>query len=140
MSFETISKLIPDPDNPNGAPHSKSYDDPVIDSGDSLRCPMHRSHEGHKSNQEKKQQQLENPSTIISQEWLDEVKDSNEITKMPTHVKRISRQVMGSFSKICYDPSLGMNIVPHFHVQGSSKNHLLQSQKRLRLPNGQVLD
>lgn len=47
---------------------------------------------------------------------------------------------MGIFSEICYDPSLGINIIPHFHVQGSSKNHLFQSQKHLRLPNGQVLD
>lgn len=59
---------------------------------------------------------------------------------MPTHVRRISCQVMGIYSEICYDPSLGMNIIPHSHVQSSSKNHLLQSQKRLRLPNGQVLD
>jgi hypothetical protein len=33
---------------------------------------------------------LENPSTIISQEWLDKAKDSNEITNLPTHVRRIS--------------------------------------------------
>jgi hypothetical protein len=83
---------------------------------------------------------LENPSTVVSQEWLDEAKDSNEITKMPTHVKRISWQVMGTFSKICYNHSLGINIIPHFHVQGSSKNLLLQSQKCPRLPNGQVLN
>jgi hypothetical protein len=83
---------------------------------------------------------LENPSTVVSQEWLDDAKDSSEITKMPTHVKIISCQVMGIFSKIFYDPSLGINIILHFHVQGSSKNHLLQSQKCLRLLNGQVLD
>ena len=140
MSFEPISKLIPNPDNPNGAASSKSYDDLIIDYGDSLRHPRHESHEGHKSNQGKKQQQLENLSTVVSQEWLDEAKESNEITKMPIHVKRISCQVMGIFSKVCYDPSLGINNIPNFHSQGSSKNHLLQSQKHLRLPKGQVLD
>jgi len=50
MSFQPISKLIPNPDNPKGAPSSKSYDDPVIDYGDSIRHPGHESHEGHKSN------------------------------------------------------------------------------------------
>jgi len=34
MSIELVSKLIPDPDNPNGAPLCKSYDDPVIIFGD----------------------------------------------------------------------------------------------------------
>ena len=67
---------------------------------------------------------MENPSTFVSQEWLDEAKDSNEITKMPTQVIRVSCQVMGIFSEICYDPSLGINIILHFHVQGSSRNHL----------------
>ena len=47
---------------------------------------------------------------------------------------------MGIFSKISHDPSLRINTIPHSHVQSSSKNHLLQSQKHLRLPNGQVLD
>ena len=56
VSFEPISKLILDPNTPNGALPSKSYDDPVIDSGDSLRHPRHGSHEDHKSNQGEKQQ------------------------------------------------------------------------------------
>jgi hypothetical protein len=47
ISFEPISKLILDPDNPNYALPSKSYDDPVIDYGDSLRHPRHGCHEGH---------------------------------------------------------------------------------------------
>ena len=46
---------------------------------------------------------------------------------------------MGNYGEICYDPSLRINIIPHFHVQNSSKDHLIQSQKRLRLPNGQIL-
>ena len=56
MSFEPISKLIPDPSNPNGAPPSKSYDDPILDCGYSFRHPKHESHEGHKSNQGEEQQ------------------------------------------------------------------------------------
>ena len=80
MSFQPISKLIPNPDNPNGAPSSKSYDDPVIDYGDSIRHPGHESHEGHKSNQREKEQQLENLSNVVSQEWLDKAMESNEIT------------------------------------------------------------
>jgi len=63
-----------------------------------------------------------------------------EVAKMPTHVRRISCQVMGIYCKICYDTSLGMNIIPHFHIQNSLKDRLIQSQKRLRLPNGQILD
>ena len=54
VSFEPISKLILDPDNPNGALPSMSYDDPVIHSRDSLRHPRHGSHEDHKFNQEEK--------------------------------------------------------------------------------------
>ena len=56
MFFEPISKLIPNPNNPNGALSSKSYDDPVIGYGDLLRHPGHESHEGHNSNQGEKQQ------------------------------------------------------------------------------------
>ena len=48
--------------------------------------------------------------------------------------------MLGINGEICYDPSLGINIIPHFHVPTSSKDHLSQSQKHFRLPNGQVLD
>lgn len=140
MSFKPISKPILDPDDPKCALPSESYDDPVIDSRDSLRHLRHGTHQGPKSDQEEQQQRLEHVSTIESQEWLDEAEASKEVVKMPTRVRRISCQVMGIYGKICYDPSLGMNIVPHFHVQNSLKDHLIQSQKRLRLLNGQILN
>ena len=124
MTFEPISKPILDPDDPKCALPSESYDDPVIDSRDSLRHPRHGIHQGPKSNQE----------------WLDEAEASKEVAKMPAHVRRISCQVMGIYAKICYDPSLGINIIPHFHVQNSLRDHQIQSQKRLKLPNGQILD
>ena len=76
----------------------------------------------------------------MSQEWLDEAEASREVAKIPTHIRRISCQVMGIYAKICYDPSLGINIIPHFHVQNSLRDHQIQSQKRLKLPNGQILD
>ena len=76
----------------------------------------------------------------MSQEWLDEAEASREVAKIPTHVRSISCQVMGIYAKLCYDPSLGINIIPHFHVQNSLRDHQIQSQKRLKLPNGQILD
>ena len=116
-SFEPISKPIHDLDDPLCPLPSESYDDPVIDSRDSLRHPRHGIHQAPKSNQEEQQQRLEHLSSVVSQEWLDEAKASKEVAKMPTHVRRISCQVMGNYGEICYDPCLGINILPHFHVE-----------------------
>ena len=52
ICFEPISKIIL---NPNDPPHvllPNTYNDPIINSGNPLRHPRHRSHEGHKSDQE----------------------------------------------------------------------------------------
>ena len=43
ICFEPISKPILD---------HESYDHPILNSGNPLRHPKHRSHEGHKSNKE----------------------------------------------------------------------------------------
>ena len=56
MSFEPISKPILDLDDPKCALPSESYDDLVIDFGDSLRHSRHGIHQDPKSNQEEQQQ------------------------------------------------------------------------------------
>ena len=116
-SFEPISKPILDLYDPLCPLPSESYGDPVIDSRDSLRHPRHEIHKGHKFDLEERQQQLEHLSIVVSQECLDEAKASKEVDKISTHVRRISCQVMGNYGEICYDLSLGINILPHFHVE-----------------------
>lgn len=48
---------------------------------------------------------------------------------------------MGISDEICYDPSLGINIIPHFLAQDQClRENLSRSQKHLRLPSRKILD
>lgn len=99
MSFKHISIPIPDIGDPPCVSPYYSHYNPSVDSKNTLRHLRHGSHKGHKSGQEEQWQQLEHLFDIVSQEWLDEVESSREDTKMPTHIRRISCQIMGVYGK-----------------------------------------
>ena len=67
ISFEPISKLILDLDDPTYALSPESHDDPI----NPQRHPKHRGREDHKKDQEEQRQWLEDVRNSYATEWMD---------------------------------------------------------------------
>jgi hypothetical protein len=138
ISFlDTSPEPILDPDKiPCALPHKPHHDESHSYGNAStnllveehLRHGCHSIQEPNGKDQRQHFEQIENLSIVMSQEWLDEAELSTKIVKLPDHVRRINCNIMGIYGEFCYEPSLGINIIPKSLVlDKSSQEHLSQS-------------